>query len=62
MEPMVEIEKLLETMEKRRIRMHIGEDKIRWGYLPKGSYTIKEVHTLIVGHHDLQQEPIWKLV
>ena len=48
MEPMTEIDILLEDLDKQRIRTHTGEDKIWWGYNPAVSFTIKEAYNILI--------------
>ena len=44
--PTEEVGSLKEDLNNRRIRMYLGEDKMRWGYLPRGRFTIKEDYDL----------------
>ena len=48
MEPTAEIDKPLEALDKRRIRTHTGEDKLRWGYRTTRYFTIKEAYNILI--------------
>ena len=39
-----------EALNNKRIRIHTGEDKLDWGFIPKGSFTIKESYDLWDGY------------
>ena len=41
-----EVDRLEEALNNKRIRMHLGVDKLRRGYFPKGSFTMKEAYDL----------------
>ena len=55
-----EVDRLWEAINNRRIRMHLGEYKLRWGYRTKGSFTIKEAYDLWKGVDNQPVDQKWK--
>ena len=53
---------IYDELQNRKIKTRKGEDRLRSGYLRKGSYTLKEGYSIIVGNHELHQDPIWKII
>eukprot|EP00253_Pinus_taeda_P034155 PITA_34155 len=53
-----EVAALEDELKKRSIRLENSEDILRWGYLPKGSYTTSESYNLI-GNFSTKPDPLW---
>eukprot|EP00253_Pinus_taeda_P017843 PITA_17843 len=49
---------LEEELKKRSIRAISSEDILRWGYLPKGTYSTSEAYSLIE-ESNTRQDPLW---
>eukprot|EP00253_Pinus_taeda_P028396 PITA_28396 len=45
-------------LQKRQIRYSEGKDILRWGYTPRGSFTMKEAYQ-IKSQDSVPQDPIW---
>ena len=54
-----EVDKLLEALDNRRIRNHQGDDKLRWGYNPSGSFMIKEAYNILINANEPPIEKKW---
>eukprot|EP00253_Pinus_taeda_P026720 PITA_26720 len=52
------IDELENELKKRSIRYQEGADILRWGYLPKGSYSTSEAYNL-VGDFPIRPDPLW---
>ena len=47
-----------EEMLRRSIRPMEGNDVLRWGYLEKGTFNIKEAYNICIGN-DGEERDIW---
>eukprot|EP00253_Pinus_taeda_P001915 PITA_01915 len=54
-------EELRIELQKRRIRQDNGADILRWGYLPKGSYTTTEAYNLLCSFSS-PPDPVWSKI
>jgi len=52
---------LEKELRKRSIRHDEGNDILRWGYQPKGTYTTSESYKL-VGNYTAPSDPIWSKI
>lgn len=53
-----EVTALENNLKKRIIRYENNDDILRWGYLPKGSYSTSEAYNLI-GDFPTRPDPLW---
>ena len=57
------MEQIWKDLKARKIRIKQGLDILRWGHLPKGSFTIKEAYSILATKEADQQisplEKIW---
>ena len=52
-------EGLHEELNKRKIRTHMGPDKIRWGYRMEGNFSIQEAYHLARELPQPDLDPVW---
>ena len=57
--PAEETQELRDIIQERCIRRHEGQEKLRWGYMPKGVLSIKEVYDIWTSWR-VAPEDIWK--
>lgn len=50
---------IYEELSKRKIRLHPGPDKLRWGYRMEGNFSIQEAFQLINELPHLKPDPVW---
>jgi len=51
---------LLQELSHRKIRVHQGPDKLRWGYKMEGNFSIQEAFHLARGLPAANPDPFWK--
>eukprot|EP00253_Pinus_taeda_P021028 PITA_21028 len=56
-----EVAALEDELKKRSIQFEKNEDILRWGYLPKGSYSTSEAYNLI-GDSTTRSDPLWERI
>ena len=49
--PKEEFNIIKEALNNKKIRIHTGEDNLRWGFKPKGFLTIKEAYNSWTGYN-----------
>ena len=54
------MEQIWQDIKARKIRIKHGPDILRWGHLPKGSFTIKEAYSILATKEEDHQFPLWK--
>jgi len=48
-----------DLLSDRQIRTREGHDRLRWGHLPKGTFSVKEAYGIIAGWSNQQQQKEW---
>ena len=54
------VDQLLQDLDKRRILKSNKEDILRWGRNPKGTFNLKEAYQLLAASLDQQPDHKWK--
>ena len=49
-------------LDSRKVTAAEGEDILRWGYMPKGIFTIKECYSLSMEAPQDHENPIWRKI
>jgi len=55
----IDLQDLEQELQKRKIRVHPGPDKLRWGYKMEGTFSIQEAFQLARGPPAANPDPFW---
>ena len=51
---------ILDSLQARRIRDRVGEDRLIWDLKPKGTFSIKEAYDTLGGFNWSSLDSMWK--